>query len=252
MSKAVAKAEVVEQMPAVQNEAAAIFSMIERMASDPNVPIERAEHAFDFYQKVQADAARKAFTVALLAAQSAMEPIRKNANNSQTRSTYATFEALDRAARPIYSKYGFAPTYRTAPSEKPDHVKVILTLMHSSGHERDYEADMPADGKGAKGGDVMTKTHAFGSAFSYGKRYALCGAFNIITTDKDDDGNGAASKTPDAPISEEQLNELLTLADNVGADKEKFCKFYEISSFAEILTSQFGKAKEALTKKGQK
>jgi hypothetical protein len=30
---------------------------------------------------------------------------------------------------------------------------------------------MPGDGKGAKGGDVMTKTHATGAALSYGQRY---------------------------------------------------------------------------------
>ncbi len=230
------------------NETAAIMSMIQRMSTDPNVSIERVEQAFAFYEKVQASQARKDFTAALVAAQAEMEPVRKDASNPQTRSKYATFEALDSAARPVYSKHGFAPTYRTEASDKPDHVRIILTLMHSSGHERDYPIDMPADGKGAKGGDVMTKTHAVGSAFSYGKRYVFGGAFNLITTEKDDDGNGAGG-AGSQPLTEKQVNELIALADSVGADKARFCKYYNITSFAEILQHQFGPAKAALEAK---
>lgn len=253
MSTAIAKrnddAEV-QVAPAPASETAAIFSMIERVAADPSVSVERVEQLFGLYQRMQADRARKEFAVDLIAAQSEMEPIRKDATNSQTKSRYATFDALDRAIRPIYTRYGFAPTYHTDTSPKPDHVMVVMTLLHRSGYERLYTADMPADGKGAKGGDVMTKTHAFGSAFSYGKRYTLGGAFNVVTTERDDDGNDAGG-TSDGPISESQLQELIKLADEVGADKAKFCRFYNITSFAEIQLSQFEKAKNALKQKAR-
>jgi hypothetical protein len=49
---------------------------------------------------------------------------------------------------------------------------------------------MPVDGKGARGGDVMTKTHAMGSGVSYGMRYLLRMIFNLAI-DYDDDGNAA-------------------------------------------------------------
>lgn len=250
MSRAVAKKGAVSSVAAVSDAAPSlpIASMIERIMTDPSIPMERVDQAFAFYQKVQADDARKAFTKSLVAAQAEMEPVRKDATNPQTRSKYATFEALDRAARPTYAKHGFAPTYRTEPSEKPEHIRIVLTLMHEAGHERDYSIDMPADGKGAKGNDVMTKTHAVGSAMSYGKRYALGGAFNLITTERDDDGNAAGGKN-DAPLTAEQVDELIALADEVGADKAKFCKFYQIGSFAEIMQSQFAKAKGVLEAK---
>jgi hypothetical protein len=48
---------------------------------------------------------------------------------------------------------------------------------------------MPSDGKGAKGGDVMTKTHATGAAESYGMRYLLKMIFNIAIGEEDNDGN---------------------------------------------------------------
>jgi hypothetical protein len=49
---------------------------------------------------------------------------------------------------------------------------------------------MPSDGKGAKGGDVMTKTHATGAASQYGMRYLLKMIFNVAIGEDDNDGNG--------------------------------------------------------------
>jgi hypothetical protein len=53
---------------------------------------------------------------------------------------------------------------------------------------------MPADGKGARGNDVMTKTHATGSAVSYGMRYLLKMIFNVSSGEADDDGNAASRR----------------------------------------------------------
>src|SRR5690606_40950072 len=163
--------------------------------TDPTVSIERVEQAFAFYQKVQAEPARKAFALALVEAKREMEPIAKDAYNPQTKSRYASLTALDKALRPIYTKHGFAVSYNTEQSAFENHVKIICTVAHSLGHERTYSVDMPCDGKGAKGGDVMTKTHAMGSAISYGRRYLLASVFNVTTADlPDDDGNAAGGK----------------------------------------------------------
>ena len=53
---------------------------------------------------------------------------------------------------------------------------------------------MPVDGKGPKGNDVLSKTHATGSGISYGMRYLLIMAFNltVLKTKEDDDGNAAS------------------------------------------------------------
>ena len=64
---------------------------------------------------------------------------------------------------------------------------------------------MPADGKGAQGRDVMTRTHATGSAVSYGRRYLLLMIFNIAVGGEDDDGNAAGRKVSEKLISDEQL-----------------------------------------------
>lgn len=246
---AVAKIKDEQKAVAPASESAAMFSMIERIMADPSLPIERVNQAFDFYKRVQADQAAKEWAAAFVAAQSEMLPVKTNADNSQTKSKYATFEALDGALRPIYSKHGFAPTFNSEPSDKPDHVRVVMDLIHKSGHSRRYQADMPADGKGAKGGEVMTKTHATGSAFTYGKRYVLGNAFNVATTQKDDDGNAAGS---DELISSAQVAELEKLIAETATNKAKFLEIGKVESLSDITVGKFDKAKALLLSKKQK
>lgn len=236
----------------VQTEAAAIFSMIERVMSDPSVPIERGEQAFAFWQKVQADQAKKAFSSAFVAAQKKLERVRADADNPQTKSKYMSYGALDKALRPIYTEFGFAVTFNTGESPKTEHVRVLCTLMHEGGFEREYAIDMPADGKGAKGGDVMTKTHAAGSALTYGKRYLLGSIFNVATATKDDDGNGAGDGSV---ISEAQFLELATLIRETGTEMDRFLAIGKLESLSDMPANQFEKAKALLLMKkrgGQK
>ena len=61
----------------------------------------------------------------------------------------------------------------------------VVCYVSLGAHTRKYKADMPADRKGAKGGNVITKTHATGAAMSYGMRYLLKYIFNVaIGVDK--------------------------------------------------------------------
>lgn len=133
------------------------------------------------------------FNDAMQRAQSAMTPIRADMNNPQTKSKYASYAKLDRALRPIYSKEGFALSFNTADCPLPDHERVLCEVTHG-GYSKMYQKDMPNDGKGAKGGDVMTKTHASGAATSYGMRYLLKMIFNVAVGEDDTDGN-----TPSGP-----------------------------------------------------
>lgn len=223
------------------------MNMIERLTLDHRVPIERAEQAFAFWRKVQEQQAKKAFTAAMIACQEEMEPIRKDAANRQTSSRYATYAALDRALRPIYTKHGFYVTHDTEPSPLPDHVRVLCFVNHREGHERIFRADIPCDGKGARGGDVMTKTHAVGSAMSYGKRYTTGNAFNVAT-EGDDDGNAAGGirATASEFISTAQVAELEAIAKKVGASIERFCAYGDVPSLNKIRTAQFESAKQIL------
>lgn len=132
------------------------------------------------------------FTEAMNAAQAELGRIAPDLTNPSTKSKYASYAALDRKIRPVYIKHGFSLSFDSGDSPLPETVRVICYVSHRGGHTRRYMAPpMPADGKGAKGGEVMTKTHATGAAMSYGARYLLKFIFNIAVGEEDTDGNGA-------------------------------------------------------------
>lgn len=168
-----------------------IFQIIERAARDSNVDIDKMERLINMQERVQAKQSELEFDNAMAAAQAEMQPVRVDSYNPQTKSKYSSYAALDNAIRPIYAKHGFSLSFDTSDGAAPDHVRILCKVAHRGGHRERPRIDMPADGKGAKGGDVMTRTHAMGSAVSYGKRYLLGMIFNLATT-KDDDGNAAA------------------------------------------------------------
>lgn len=195
---AVAKIETQSQAMAPVGESAALLSVIERAASNPEVDVGKMERLMQMHERILARNAEQAFNDAMNTAQSHIGRIAANKENPQTKSWYPTYAALDREIRPVYSSNGFALSFDTEPSEVESMVRVLCYVSHSAGHTRTYHVDMPADGKGAKGGDVMTKTHAAGSAMSYGMRYLLKLIFNVaVGVDLDDDGNGA-SDNPNA------------------------------------------------------
>ena len=175
--------------------------MFERLARDPNVNVENLERLMALWERIEARKAERAFNVAMSEAQKEIKPVAADATNPQTHSDYASYEALDRAIRPIYTDFGFGLSFDTGDCPLPDAVRVLCYVTHVGGHARTYRVDMPADGKGAKGGDVMTKTHASGSAMSYGQRYLLKLIWNVAVSDRDDDGNRAGKvhdeKAPD-------------------------------------------------------
>lgn len=130
------------------------------------------------------------FNEAMNAVQSELGRIAPDLNNPSTKSKYASFAALDKKLRPVYTKHGFSLSFDSGDSPLPETVRVLCYVSHRAGHTRKYTGPpMPADGKGAKGGDVMTKTHATGAAMSYGARYLEKYIFNIAVGEDDTDGN---------------------------------------------------------------
>lgn len=175
---------------ATNNEAASLIQAIATAARDPNVDAEKMERLHGMYERIKNRADEQAFNAAMNAAQREMGRVSADAINPQTRSQYATYGKLDAAVRPIYTRHGFSISFNEGEDAPEGYARILAYVSHSAGHTRTYKMDMPADGKGAKGGDVMTKTHATGSAHSYGRRYLLKDIFNIAIGEEDNDGNG--------------------------------------------------------------
>jgi len=201
----------VDQVPVIQAEGATLLAVISRAASDPQTDVTKMERLMAMYQAIEAKRAEAAFNASMTQAQTEIGRVATDKENSQTKSSYATYAQLDRAVRPAYTSYGFALSFGTEPSNMEGMITVVCHVSHTGGHSRDYRIDMPADGKGAKGGDVMTKTHAVGSGATYGMRYLLKMIFNIaIGVDPDDDDGNASAGPSD---HQDWLNQIAACVD---------------------------------------
>jgi hypothetical protein len=242
-------------VPALQPaESSGLARLIERAASDPSFDVEKMERLVAMHERSLDRQAQTAFHAAMAEAQRDLTPVREDASNSQTHSKYATYLALDRVVRPIYAKHGFAISFGQGSGAPEGHVRVEALVSHTDGHSRSYHLDMPADGKGAKGGDVMTKTHATGSALTYGRRYLLALIFNLaIGGMQDDDGNRAGAE----PITAEQKEQIVALIKETASDTARLLKFISprgapLTSIDEIPAHKFAAVVAELERKKAK
>jgi hypothetical protein len=224
--------------PAV-SEATAIIRLIEAMARDTSLPLDRLEKVIELQERLAIRHAETAFNEAMARAQTEMRTVALDSNNPQTRSKYASYAALDRAVRPIYTRHGFALSFNTG-MDAPDQCVRVLCDVSNGGYTRRYHIDMPADGKGARGGDVMSRTHATGSALSYGQRYLLKLIFNVSTGESDDDGNGAGGGA--GFITDEQVHDLSLRITETKSDIAKFLKFFKIEALSELPAQRLAQA----------
>ncbi len=228
-----------------------LIDVISRAARDPSVDIDKMERLIAMKERIDAQQAKAAFARAMSGTQSELRPIAADAANPQTKSKYASYAALDGAVRPIYSRHGFALSFNTSPDAPADMLRVTCDVMHEAGHVAHYSVDMPADGKGAKGGDVMTKTHATGAAMSYGQRYLLKLIFNIAVGD-DKDGNSIAQT-----ISVKQYDEIKKRIVEVQADEAAFIEYLksqralDSDDLSDLAASAFQNAMSALNRKAK-
>ena len=181
----------------VATSAATILQVIQSAAQNPAADIDKMERLLAMHERIVAREAETAWIEAMAECQREVRQVSADAYNPQTRSNYATYPALDAKLRPIYSKHGFSISYNTKPSSLGADYLLVVALVSKGAHTRSYEIDMPRDGKGAKGGDVMTKTHATGAGMQYGMRYLLKGIFNVAIGDLDNDGNKPPEKEAD-------------------------------------------------------
>lgn len=262
-----AVAERQDNVPAnVENYADPVVSMIERVLMDATLPIERLERVLAMKERMEDRAredearySKKAYFDAMSKCQAEIPVVKKNQNNTHTKSNYADLAAIEEQAMPVIYKHGFAVSFQPDGFNAAGELRVLWQISHSGGHERNGVGEIPVDNAGSQGKVNKTGTQAFGSTATYGRRYLLCMLFNISTGD-DKDGN--APRVVEN-ISEDQIEELQTLIDKAvkvkGGDRgewlEYFLKYLNVGGLLEIQVKDFGKAKaeiEHAIRQGQK
>lgn len=206
------KADLLEVAPAVVEPSVetGMTLMIERLAANPNVDVDKLRQILDMQERVLNREAEQAFNIAFNEMQPDIPIIAEKARTDKTK--YAPFEDIIATIRPIYSRHGFSLSFQTQwPSDKT--VKVIGILTHKQGHSRTSEFISLADQTGSK-----NAIQALASTISYGKRYTTNDLFCIAT--RDDDGQASSKATaPAPPAGYDKFLEGLTDASDEGLAK---------------------------------
>lgn len=209
------------------------MSLLQSAVANGNLDL--AEKLMSLQDRWEANQARKAFDEAVSSAKAAIPPITRNATGHNAKK-YADFAAIAKVVDPILGRFGLSYRFRTTQS---DRISVTCVLSHKAGHSEETTLSGPADTSGSK-----NAIQAIGSTLTYLQRYSLVQMLGLAAA-ADDDGKAGAGEA----ISLEQVEELVALADEVGADKEAFCRYFKVGGIAEISVKDFPRAVAALNKK---
>ena len=188
---------------------------------------------------------KRAFDEAIAAAKAEIPVISKNrevdftSSKGRTHYKYEDLAEVARTVNPILGKYGLSYRFRTT-SNVNEPISVTCIVSHRLGHFEENTLLAGRDDSGNK-----NSIHAIGSTITYLQRMTLKAALGLAAS-VDDDGHGSeASDT----LSLEHVEQLVELADDVGADKEAFCRYFNVDGLANIKVKDFDRAVAALNKK---
>lgn len=170
--------------PATQ-QATQVLSMLERVLTAPEFDIDRAERLWAMQKEVMDKQAERAYIEANSLMQGNLPSvvkrgeIKNSAGNVQ--STYALWEDVNEAIKPVLMKHGFAISFRV--EQEGNKITVTAVLSHKDGHSTTTWIELAPDTTGSK-----NAVQAVGSAISYGKRYTAGALLNLTSHNEDDDG----------------------------------------------------------------
>lgn len=243
MSAEVATIVPTQQPIATLSESTALIHMIERVARDPSVSLDRMERLIQMKEQMTARAARAAYDAAFAPMQEALPIIDERGVHDGTKSSYAKWDDINEAIKPVLAAHGFSIRFRS----RQEGAKVYVTgvLSHRDGHSEETTIELPADTTGQK-----NAVQAIGSSMSYGQRYTAKLLLSLSSRKSDDD-NGDAGGAGGC-ITDEQATTIRDLIEETGSDIKKFCAFLKVDGIAKIPAKQYDRAIGALNAKRAK
>jgi hypothetical protein len=223
-------------------EGATLLAVISRAASDPATDVAKMERLMAMYERVEAKRAETEFAAALAEMQPNLPAIGERGKakvNGEVRYTFALWEDINTAIKPVLEKHGFALSFRT---DFTDGIAVTAVLSHRSGHSERTTIKLPADASGSK-----NAVQAVASSVSYGKRYTAGALLNLTSHGEDDDAYRAAVTF----VDDEQLAKLNEWIEATETNKDKFLKFLKVDSLAVLPAKDYEKAVSALRAKAK-
>jgi len=193
---------VVQQQPTM-------LEAVMNAVRDPNMDPARLREFLAIGRELEADRAKADYNAAWAQLQAVLPTIRKNGlieykAGTGKGSPYAKWDDIHRACMPLLREHGFAVSFDS--EEANAKLTVIVIITHVAGHEERRRFTVPWQDTGGS----KSPAQASASARTLAQRHAFCGAFNILTTDQDDDGSGRG--VPDKITFEQsvKIDEIIT------------------------------------------
>ncbi len=175
-----------------------------QQALEAKIPASELKGFFDLQVRHEQRRAEEAYAEAITAFQGECPYIKKNAVNSHSGKAYPDYEGIMRIITPLLRKYRIVVTFDTSEFES----KMLTTCRIRVGIvEKVTTISLPVE----SASKMMNSSQAGGAAMTYGRRYALTAALNLVFTDEDTDGLPPAP-TAISKADEDILANLMTKA----------------------------------------
>lgn len=214
------------------------MTSIERLVMSPEVDPVKLEKFMDLQERILDRNAEQAFNTDMVLCQSRIKIVNQNKKNNQTNSHYADLTEILKDIKPIYTECGFALSFYEGETNKDNHVRVMVDIMHREGHSKTRFKDFPIDCVGIKGTPNKTQIHGNQSAFMYGRRVLTCMVFNV-PTGKDDDGNVAGGVDFITEKQVKTLSDLINYLYKSDEKKQQYLDSMGIETLSELPKKDF-------------
>lgn len=196
-----------EEQSVAEHSGDEVLSAVLSAVADPQQSPERLEKFLAVAERFEAIKAKRAYVQAFHAAKDEMDGIKITKEGKiQYRDgsiiKYAKYDDIARHIKPVLRRYGLSESYSYEYTETPPKVTCVMTLMHTAGHSETFRS-VPLPMVDSSGG--KTDIQGAGSVASYGKRFVIVPAFDIVCEDEDDDGSGQGVGDP---IDQEERDEI--------------------------------------------
>lgn len=227
-----------DSQPQPQLPADNMVSMIERVAMDPNIPVDRLTALMDMRERQMDKEAEQVFNQAFAAAMAEMPDIPKSGHNKHSGQRYSTLDDLIRTTRPVLARHGLSLNWQT--SAQGNDYSVTAIVRHAKGHSIQTTLTGARDS-----GKQMNALQGGGSTETYLKRYTGFSILGLSSGDEiEDDGQSVGGP---ATISAEQYVQLRDRAAEVGVDEAKICLAAGVSDLQLFPAKDFDAAMKRLS-----
>ncbi len=232
-----------QELQTVPDVPTSMLEVIQRVALDPNVDVEKMERLMALQERILDRNAKAAFDDALAKMQPMLPVIQERGavtnRDGVVQSTYATWKDVNAAIKPVLKKHRFSLRFRTGVEGT---MLLVTGILSHAGHSEETTLAMPADTSGNK-----NAVQAVMSTTSYGKRGTTMLLLNLSTTLEEDDDAATACK--EELIDPDQKDVLIRQMQEVGADTARFLNAMEIDSLDALPSSRYAEALAAIDAK---